>query len=331
VAGLGIDLGTANTVVCDSRRGILLDEPSVLALRTDSGRTPRVLGLGRDANALVGRTPTGIEAVRPLQDGVVVDLDVARSFLRAVLRRVHVPLWRRQLVRAVIGVPAGATPLQRRALLEVADQSNLPRVTLLAEPIAGAAGAGLDPLERRAHMVVDVGGGTAEVTAFSYGGILANRSVPVAGDEMTFAVYQFLRLERGVVVGELAAEQVKIRATGEEGPSFVVQGQDAATGRPRLVTVTMEEISEAIRPVTEGIISALVACLEDLPPQAVSDVNSEGVLVFGGGSLVRGFDKALEAALGFSVRRAEKPLTCVAEGAAQCLEDTAILRAYTHA
>jgi rod shape-determining protein MreB len=328
VAGLGIDLGTANTVVASSRRGIVLDEPSTMALRVGSGRRTRLLGLGDDARSLVGRTGPDVAATRPLHDGVVVDLDLARTYLRAVLGRAHVPVWERRTRRTVIGVPAGATALQRRALAEVADRAGLGRVTLLAEPIAGAAGAGLDPLERRAHMVVDVGAGTSEVTAFSYGGVLATRTSSVAGDEMTLAVYQFLRLERGVVVGELTAEEVKVRAGTEESPSFVVQGQDAASGRPRLLTVTLEEVAAAVRPITEAIISALVGCLEDLPAQAVTDISEEGVVVFGGGSLVRGFDKALEAALGFSVRRAERPLTCVAEGAARAVDDPAVLRAY---
>jgi rod shape-determining protein MreB len=260
----------------------------------------------------------------------VTDLATARTFLRAVLRRIPLATWRRGMVPVVVGVPAGATSLQRRVLLEVAEQAGLQRAMLLAEPIAGAAGAGLDPLDRRAHMVVDVGGGTAEVTAFSYGGILANRTAPVAGDEMTLAVYQYLRLEHGVVVGELMAEDIKIQASQEHGPSFVVHGQDAATGRPRLLTVAVEEIEQALRPVTEAIIATLAACLEDLPAQAVGDVSDEGVAVFGGGSLVRGFHKSLEAALGFPVRVPERPLTCVAEGAARCVGDSALLRAYAH-
>jgi rod shape-determining protein MreB len=328
VGGLGIDLGTANTVVCHTTRGIVLNEPSVMLLRADRSRRSRPLSLGAEARALMGRTPGGVSAVRPLQDGVVVDLEVARAFLRAVLRQAPLPFWERRGVRAVIGVPAGATPLERRALIEAAGEAHLQRTTLLDEPMAGAIGAGLDPLERRAHMVVDVGGGTAEVTAFCYGGVLANRSCRVAGDEMTFAVYRFLRLAHGVVVGELVAEDVKIRAASEESPSFVVQGQDVGTGRPRLVTVAVDEIVEAIRPVTDAIISTLAACLEDLSAQAVTDVNEEGIVAFGGGALLRGFDKALESALGFSVRVADRPLTCVAEGAARCVGDPAILRAY---
>ncbi|MGZ4596036.1 MAG: rod shape-determining protein MreB [Actinomycetes bacterium] len=326
--GIGIDLGTANTVVCHTRRGIVLNEPSIMLLRTDGRRRSRLLGVGADAKALLGRTPAGVAAIRPVQDGVVTDLETARTYLRAALRRAALPAVRQRTVRAVIGVPAGATSLERRALLEAAQESHLPRTTLLAEPMAGAIGAGIDPRERRTHLVVDVGGGTSEVTAFSYGGIVAHRSCRVAGDEMTFAVYRQLRLEYGLAVGELVAEDVKITAAHEETPSFIVQGQDLASGRPRMLTLSVDEVVEVVRPVTEAILSTLAACLEDLTPQAVTDINEEGILAFGGGSLMRGFDKAMESAFGFSVRLAERPLTCVAEGAAACVSDPALLKLF---
>jgi rod shape-determining protein MreB len=299
-----------------------------MVMRADGGRHPKPIALGREAREVVGRTPAGLVAVRPLHDGVVSDLEVARTFIAAMLRQLGVHWWRRPRLRAVIGVPVGATTLERRALLEAAEEARLGKTVLIAEPVAGALGSGVDPLEARTHMVVDIGGGTAEVTAFCFGGLLAHRSSRLAGDEMTLAVYHYLRQEHQVVVGELAAEDVKVRVSLEDSPSLVVQGQDAATGRARLLTVTVDEVSEATRPVIEAIIQTLASCLEDLPAQGVSDIMSEGILAIGGGSLLRGFDKLLEAAFGFAVRLAPRPLTCVAEGAAECLRHPEVLEAY---
>lgn len=325
---LGIDLGTANTVVCHPRRGIVLNEPSIMMVRDAARGRSRLAGWGHDAQDLVGRTPAGLSGLRPLSDGVVVELDSARTYLRAVVQAAGGYRSRVIRPRAVIGVPGGATPLERRALVEAAEQAHITRGHLLAEPIAGALGCGVDPMGRRTHMVVDIGGGTAEVTAFCYGGIVAHRSCRVAGDEMTLAVYQYLRQEHGFVVSEVAAERLKIRASVEESPSMVVQGQDAATGRARLVTVEVQEILDAVRPVVDAIISTLGASLEDLPPQAVTDVSEEGVLAFGGGALTRGLPKLLEAALGFAVRPADEPLTCVAKGAALAARYPSVLSAY---
>jgi rod shape-determining protein MreB and related proteins len=189
-------------------------------------------------------------------------------------------------------------------------------------------GCGVNPLEPRSHMVVDIGGGTAEVTAFCFGGVLTHRSCKVAGDEMTLALYQHLRAEHQLIVGELTAESVKCHVAVESGLSLVAQGIDASTGQPRLVTLSVDEVVDAIRPTADTIISTLASCLEDLPPQAVDDILDDGVWAFGGGTLLRGFDKLLEDAFGFPVRLAERPLTCVAEGAAQCLVHREILDAF---
>lgn len=326
MAGLGIDLGTANTVVWTPKRGAVYDEPSVLVLREAGRGRPRVAALGLDARALVGRAPQGYTAIRPLQDGVITDLATARVYLASVLRRMLPRRWQRARLRAVVGVPAGATTLERRALTEAAEEARLRRVSLVAEPIAGALGSGLDPMRRRMQMVVDVGGGTAEVTAFCYGGVVAHRSCRVAGDEMTLAVYRCLRDQHGLVVGELTAEDVKIRAARDEDPSLVVEGRDAASGRPRLLTVDVQEIGRAVEPVVDSIIQALASCLDDLPGQGIGDVLADGVLAFGGGALLLGFGQRLEKALGFPVRIAEEPLTCVARGAAECLSRPELLR-----
>jgi rod shape-determining protein MreB len=329
MSGFGIDLGTANTVVCHRRRGIVLDEPSVMVVRASS-RAKHVAPLlaGREARALIGRCPVGLATVRPLHDGVIVDLEAARAFILAMLSQTAGRSWRRIRPRAVIGVPAGATALERRALLEAADEAGIRRARLVPEPIAGALGCGVNPLEPRAHMVVDVGGGTAEVTGFCFGGVLTRRSCRVAGDEMTLALYQYLRTQHQLVVGELTAESVKCQLTHEENSSLVAQGLDAATGRPRLVTLGIGEVVDALRPTVDTIISTLANCLEDLPPQAVNDILEEGVWAFGGGTLLRGFDKLLEDAFAFPVRLASRPLTCVAEGAAECLSHPEVLDAF---
>lgn len=331
--GFGIDLGTANTVVCHPRRGIVLNQPSVMVVRSEGRDRSRPLLVGHAARELIGRTPVGIATVRPLRDGVITDLEAARSFIVAILRLVTRRPWERLRPRAVIGVPVGASSLERRAVIEAADEAGIGRVSLIPEAVAGAIGSSVDPLEPRAHLVVDIGGGTAEVTAFCFGGILAHRSSRVAGDEMTIALYQYLRHEHGIVVGELTAEDIKLRVgrgDGGEGDSLVVEGRDVASGRPRLITLTTEEVVQAIQPTSDGIIQALASCLEDLPPQTVSDVMVEGVLAFGGGTMLNGFAALLEESFGFQVHLVERPLTCVAEGAAACLVRPEVLAAYSN-
>jgi rod shape-determining protein MreB len=328
VADLGIDLGTANTVVCHADEGILFDEPSVLLLRGARVRRGRIAAIGREASELIGRAPAGFTAMRPLHDGVIVDLETAQLYLQAVLRRVARRPWLRGRGRVVIGVPSGATTLERRALLEAADEAGMSGTTVLDESIAGAVGCGIDPLERRVHMVVDVGGGTAEATAFCFGGVVASRSCRVAGDEMTVAVHQHLREHHQLAVGEQAAEEVKVQAGFDAEPSLVVHGRDIGSGRPRLETIPVVEITEVLRPITDTIVRTLVGCLEDLPPQAAGDVLADGILMFGGAALTSGFDQGLERAFGLPVKRAENPLTCVAEGAARCLRSPGVLEAY---
>jgi rod shape-determining protein MreB and related proteins len=324
---LGIDLGTANTVVSDVRRGILFDEPSVMLLRRGGGRRERVLAVGQEAADLLGRAPSGYVAVRPLQDGVVTDLETARLFLRSVLQRAGRRI-RGVPVRAVVGVPVGSTALEHRALIEAAEEAGIRPVTALDESIAGAVGCGIDPLERRVHMVVDVGGGRAEAVAFCFGGVLAHRTSKHAGQEMTQAVSRYLREQHQLHVGELEAENLKIRSVAEENTPLVVQGRDAVTGRARLATVRASEVADAVRPITDDIVRTLAACLDDLPPQALADVLAEGVLVFGGSSQIQGLPQALERSLGLPVKLAEEPMTCVAEGAARALRNRPLLGAY---
>jgi rod shape-determining protein MreB and related proteins len=324
---LGIDLGTANTVVADVRRGILFDEPTIMLLQRGRSRRERVLAVGQEAADLLGRAPTGFSAVRPLHDGVVTDLETARTYLRSVLHQAGRRGWGLP-VRAVLGVPVGSSALEHRALLEAAEEAGIRPVTALDESIAGAVGCGIDPLERRVHMVVDVGGGTAEAAAFCFGGVLAHRTSKLAGDEMTLAVARYVREQHQLHIGDLEAEQLKIRSGTEADGPLVVQGRDAATGRPRLATVQGAEVVDAVRPITDEIARTLAACLDDLAPQAIADVMAEGVLVFGGASQVQGFPQELERALGLPAKLAEQPLTCVAEGAARALRNRRLLAAY---
>jgi rod shape-determining protein MreB len=328
--GFGVDLGTANTVVCHPTRGVVLNEPSVMIVRPDGDRALSPVAVGAQARELMGRTPLGMEAVRPLRDGVITDLVAAKTFITAMLRRVPAQPWEKLRPRAVIGVPAGATSLERQALLEAAEEADLGRVHLIPEPIAGAVGAGLDPTATRAQMVVDVGGGTAEITAFCFGGVLASRSCRIAGDEMTAALGNYLRVEHGLLAGELMVEEAKMAAGGNRNGSLRVDGRDAATGRPRAVEIKGAEVATALAPTVDAIVEALTAALaEDLPPQAVADIMKDGVVAFGGGSLLRGFGPRLEEALGFKVRVADEALVCVARGAAACLSRPALLKAFS--
>jgi rod shape-determining protein MreB len=325
---LGIDLGTANTVVCDANEAVVLNEPSVILVRSDGSRRRVLAATGQFAVELVGRTPAAMAPLRPLHDGVITDLEIAQLYLRSLLERTTTRRWGRSRAHAVIGVPSGATALERRALLEAADEAGVSRAVTIDEPIAGAVGCGLDPMDRRARMVVDVGGGTAEVTAFCFGGMLAQRSCRVAGDEMTSAVAQHLRDTHQIVVGDLAAEEVKVRAGQSAEPTVLVLGRDAGTGRARQAAVPVADVIAAVRPVVDAIVSALSACLDELTPQATGDILGEGVTLFGGGSLTAGFAETLERSFGFPVKPADNPLTCVGQGAAACLRAPDLLAAY---
>ncbi|MEU5843033.1 rod shape-determining protein [Rhodococcus sp. NPDC047139] len=326
--GFGIDLGTANTVVGTPEDGIVLNEPSLMMVRTSDPH--RALAIGQEANDLVDRTPGGIMPVRPIRDGVIVDLGTARAFLTAVIKQ-SAPRRRYGLRPAgVIAVPAGATPLERRALLEVGHEAGLRKVGLIPEPVAGALGCGFNPLEPRTHLIVDIGGGTSEVTAICYGGVLSHRSCRTAGDDLTRAIHRYLRAEHGILVGELTAERAKVGApeTADER-SLVVEGSDASTGRARLVTLEIEELMDALRPTTNSIVQTLSESLDDLPPRAIGDVMTEGILAIGGGSMLRGLSQLLEDAFGLPVKTAERPLTCVAEGATACMDHPEVVAAYS--
>lgn len=328
MSGIGIDLGTSTTVVCHSAAGVLADEPTAVLQHADPRRRGRPVSVGAPAYGLLGRVPAGLAVTRPVQDGVVVDLDAARALARDVIRRTVLRPWVPARSQVAVAVPLGASDVECRAVLEAVEDVRLRNVRLVPAAVAGALASGVDLTDRRTHLVVDVGAGTCEIAAFAYGGVVAARSTRLGGDEMTLALHEYLRGMHQVVVGELTAEELKLRVATEESPSVVVEGQDAATGRPRLVALSVEEVLDAVRPVTDTIVQALAACLHDLPSQAVSDVAAEGVLAIGGVTGLRGFGKSLESALGFAVRVADRPLTCVAEGTAELAADDHLLKAF---
>jgi rod shape-determining protein MreB len=327
MTGLGIDLGTSRTVVHHWRRGVILEEPSVLVLR-GRRRGTTVVATGSDALALAGRAPEGLEVVRPVRSGAVADLEQTHAYLRHVVARLGLEAWRLGHVRAVIAVPAGSTPLERRGLLEAAEDAGLRDVSLIPAPVAGAVGCGADPMLPRTGIAVDLGAGTAEITAFCFGGVLARRTCRFAGEEMSEAVRHYLRSEHRLVVGEHDAEMLKLRAAMATEPSVLAQGRDAASGHARIVTLSVDEVLGALHPIVELTVAGLAACLDDIPAQGLADADADGVLLFGGGSLLPGVPKLLEQALGFRIRPAERPQACVAEGLGAMLERAELLEAF---
>lgn len=323
-----MDVGTVSTVVCNAEGELVFDEPSVLLHQRTDGRGRRVT-IGREAADLIGRLPPGVTAIRPVRHGVITDLDTARTFLRMVVRQVLPHPWQRGRAQAVVGVPAGATLLEQRALLEALEESGIARAVAIDEPVAGALGCGIDPMDRRVHMVVDIGGGTAEASAFCFGGVLAGRSCHTGGGDMTLAVSRHVREHHHLILGELAAEQLTVRS-GEvpDTTEIVVHGRDSDSGRPQSVTVAAGELQTTLAPIVASLVRFLAGCLDELPPQAIDDLAADGMVLFGGASRVRGIEQALDKAFGLPVKRAENPLTCVAEGAARAAATPGVLSAY---
>ncbi|HZU15002.1 MAG TPA: rod shape-determining protein [Candidatus Dormibacteraeota bacterium] len=322
----GIDLGSTTTVVCRPEHGLVLQEPALMLVRAEDHRSEPLL-VGADAERLQGRVGNGVTVIRPFREGAVADLPAARAYLTSVLRRITPRPWDRMRPRATLSVPTGATALERRALLEVAEEAGFGRVILFPGPVAGAVGCGLDPMEPRVRLVIDVGGGRSEAVAFCYGDVLTSRSNRIAGEEMTLALRRHLRQQHHLSVDELTAERAKRMATAPNGP-VVLEGRDLESGRPRLVTMSAQEVEEVLSPVCTEIAEAMAECLEELPPLAVIDVLQDGVLVLGGGALVPALAEAVTAAFTASARVAERPLTCVAEGAAACTRRPDLRRAY---
>jgi len=322
---MGIDLGTCNTLVCVRGQGIVLNEPSVVAVKKG---TNRVLkngnAVGLVAKEMIGKTPGTITAIRPLQDGVIADFDITEAMLGYFIRKVH---GRRSFVmpRVVIAVPSGITAVEKRAVYNSAERAGARRVYLVPEPMAAAIGAGLPVAEPRASMIVDVGGGTTEVAILSLADISTCESIRVAGDDMDEAIVNYMRRTYNLAIGPQTSERIKLEigsvAELEKELTMQVSGRDLISGLPRETTITSEEVREALKEPIGLIVEAVVRTLEKAEPELAADLITDGICLAGGGSLIRGLDSVLNQTTGLKVRLAEDPLTCVARGTSVFLEN----------
>lgn len=323
---LGIDLGTANSLVHVRGRGIVLQEPSVVAMERDG---KAVLAVGEEAKRMIGRTPGNIVAVRPMKDGVIADFDVTMTMLRYFIHRA---MPNRGLVRprVVVAVPSGVTEVERRAVVDATLQAGAREAYLIEEPMAAAIGAGLPVEEPTGNMVVDVGGGTTEVAIISLGGIVTCRSIRVAGDEMDEAIISYVKRTYNLLIGERTAEEIKIQIgsafPGYDEQEMEVRGRDLVTGLPRTLRVTSEEIRRALGEPVGAILEAIRTTLERTPPELASDIMDRGIFLTGGGSLLRGLDRLVMEETGMPVHLADEPLLCVARGTGRVLEEIHTLR-----
>ncbi|HET7303590.1 MAG TPA: rod shape-determining protein [Segeticoccus sp.] len=322
---LAVDLGTTNTLVYQRGRGIVLEEPSVVAVE---GATGRVVAAGRDAHAMLGRTPGHLRAVRPLRDGVVSDPDVAERMLRWFVDRVRPSRLLRP--RMVVCVPSEVTGVERRALEDAATRAGARQVFVIEEPVAAAIGADLPVNETRASTVVDIGGGTTDVAVVSLGGIVAARTLRLGGDEVDEAITAHLKGEYSLLLGERSAEDLKVRAGSafplREEVEARVRGRDLATGLPTTVTVGSREIRRAIEAPVLRMVEVVRATLDVCPPELAGDLLDRGIVLTGGGALLRGIDERMRVELGVPVRVAEDPLRSVARGAGRCVEEFSSLQ-----
>lgn len=326
---VAIDLGTANTVIYVSNKGIVLNEPSVVAVRA---HTRQVLAAGKGAKEMLGKTPENIVACRPLRDGVITDLELTESMLRHFIRAVHND--RRTLVRPrmVIGVPSGITQVELRAVEDAARQAGAREVHTILEPMAAAIGAGLPVQEPCGNMIVDIGGGTTEVAVISLKSVVFCKSVRVGGDEMDRAIVQYIKRKYNLLIGERTAEQIKMDiGSAMLDPELAkrtiqVKGRDLVTGVPKTVTLTAQEVNEALLETVASIIDTIRVALENTPPELSSDLVDQGIVMAGGGSLLRGLDRLISKETGLPVRVAEDPLFCVVKGAGKAVENLDFFR-----
>jgi rod shape-determining protein MreB len=323
---MGVDLGTANTLVYVRREGIVLREPSVVARRVDGGE---ILAVGDEAKKMIGRTPGDIVATRPLRDGVIADFDTTASMLAYFIRR---GLRGRSLMRprVIVGIPSGVTEVEKRAVIDATLQAGAREAYLIEEPMAAAIGAGLPVSEPIGSMVVDIGGGTTEVAVIALGGIVTARSIRVAGDEMDEAIIQYARKAYNLLIGERTAEEIKIRIGSaypqKEEQTIDMRGRDLVSGLPRTVKMTSTEIREAMAEPIATIVEAVKMTLERTPPELAADIVDRGIIMAGGGSLLRGLDRLLSEETGMPVMLTEDPLSSVVLGTGKALEEIEILK-----
>ena len=324
---MGIDLGTANSLVYVKGRGIILREPSVVAIEKDSNK---VLAVGEEARQMIGRTPGNIVAIRPMKDGVIADFDVTQSMIKHFIDKA---LRKRTFFvrpRVVVSVPSGVTPVEERAVREAAIQAGAREVYLVEEPMAAAIGADLPVHEPMGNMIVDIGGGTTEVAIISLGGIVTSCSIRIAGDEMDEAIILHVKKAYNLLTGERTAEEIKIGIGTaylmEDSGDYEVRGRDLITGLPKTVRITAEEIYRALSEPVTAILDAIKNTLEQTPPELAADVMDRGIIMAGGGSLLRGLDFLVSEQTGMPVHLADEPLLCVARGTGRVLENIDILK-----
>src|SRR6266511_4276929 len=327
---IGIDLGTANTLVLVRGKGIVINEPSVVAMNP---KTKRILAVGADAKRMVGRTPANIVAIRPLKDGVISDFDVTERMLRYFIEKVHEQVTIIPRPRIVIGIPSGVTEVERRAVYEAAMNAGAREAWLIEEPMAAAIGAGLPITEPNGCMIVDIGGGTTEVAVISLGGIVASRSIRIAGDEMDQDITSYMRQRHNLAIGERMAEEIKMSVGSaiqtHNGLGAVVRGRNLKTGLPEEKTVSSDEISQAIASSVNAIVEAVTDTIDETPPELVADLMARGVTVAGGGGLLPHFDELLSQRTRMATHIAEDPLGCVVRGTGKVLMDIEVLRRVT--
>ena len=326
---LAVDLGTANTLIYAKGRGIISSEPSVVAVRRDARGQKKVLAVGKEAKDMLGKTPGSIEAIRPMKDGVIADFEVTEAMLRYFIRRAHN---RKSLIRPriIIGIPSGITEVEKRAVRESAESAGAREVYLIEEPMAAAIGAGLPVTEHSGSMIVDIGGGTSEIAVISLAGIVYAQSVRCAGDSLDEMIVQFIKKNYNLLIGEKTSEQVKINIgnayPGDEVKHMEIKGRDLVTGIPKHLTISSDEIREAMSGPIQTIIEAIKTTLERTPPELAGDIVDKGIMLAGGGALISGLDKLIHEETKLPVMIAEDPLSCVALGAGKALDEIDVLR-----
>lgn len=321
---IGLDLGTANTLVYMRGKGIIIREPSVVAVDV---KMDRVRYVGQEAKDVIGRTPGSIVAVRPLKDGVIADFDMTTSMLQEFIRKaLKGRAFAGSRVRVIICIPSGVTAVERRAVKEATQNAGAKRVSIIEEPMAAAIGAGLPVADPTGSMIVDIGGGTSEVAVISLGGIVTSRSVRVAGDEFDSSIINYIKKKYNLLIGERTAENIKIAIGSaypyaDNEPSMDIKGRNLLNGLPENITVTSEEIREALSEPLSHVIEAIKVTLEKTPPELAADIIDQGIMLAGGGALLKGLDLLIHAETGMPVKVAERPLDCVADGTGKVLEN----------
>ena len=319
---MAIDLGTANTLVVLKGQGVVLNEPSVVAIKNEMGRKT-VLAVGDEAKTMLGRTPGNIQAIRPLKDGVIADFIVTEEMIKNFIKKVHVKNTFAN-PRILICVPTGSTPVERKAIQDSALAAGARRVQLIEEPIAAAIGAGLPISEATGSMIVDIGGGTTEIAVMSLGGVVFSKSLRVAGDAMDGAIISYMRKKFNLLIGESTAEKIK-KEIGTAIPTsnnvFLMKGRDIRTGTPKEISLTEEDACEALMPILSQMLAAIKEALENTPPELSADLVDMGLVLTGGGALLKNIDKLISKDTGLPVTIADNPLECVALGTGKALEN----------